>query len=376
MNNPPSPTSTERKALAERLHWISKDVSGPLNHAQRVMLTEAADLLEHIPDPVGSVAILNALRKYHPAVEADWPIAIDIVAAAAPQSAGVSENDSEMEQPRIADGGQCNEQQPHAPSLELNISKEWCLRMAELEGDSEIGAGFETCPTQRIYPMTDDQIKHMVDRFLSWKLPEHFNPDCGINFDANAAIKLNPRNHKFEPIGTNLFSATQADAMVRHMLEGLPANAETRRNDSGECPPPAVFADPIPSPVSDRTAWLCEMNGAAVNYAKINPDDYDEHWTDKVDDALQFARKIDAENYIAHYGWTHVKAVEHMWCEPRPAAPVSEAEVIERCAKVAESVAFDAWVAEATAPKWLFPTDSMKRAIASAIRALSTSIEK
>jgi hypothetical protein len=27
---------------------------------------------------------------------------------------------------------------------------------------------------------------------------------------------------KHEPSGTNLFDATQADAMVRHMLEGLP----------------------------------------------------------------------------------------------------------------------------------------------------------
>lgn len=69
--------------------------------------------------------------------------------------------------------------------------------------------------------MTDDQIKHMVNRFLSWKLPEHFNPDCGIHFDADAAIKLNPRNRKYEPVGTNLFSATQADAMVRYMLEGV-----------------------------------------------------------------------------------------------------------------------------------------------------------
>lgn len=78
----------------------------------------------------------------------------------------------------------------------------------------------------------EDQIKHMVDRFLSWKLPEHFNPDGGINFDADAAIKLNPRNRKYEPVGTNLFSATQADAMVRYMIEGLlpPAPQATKKS--------------------------------------------------------------------------------------------------------------------------------------------------
>ncbi len=31
--------------------------------------------------------------------------------------------------------------------------------------------------------MTEDQIKHMVNRFLGWKLPEHFKPDAGISFE-------------------------------------------------------------------------------------------------------------------------------------------------------------------------------------------------
>lgn len=70
--------------------------------------------------------------------------------------------------------------------------------------------------------MTDDQIKHMVDRFLGWKLPSDFTPDCGIEFDANAAVKRNPRNSRYEPSGTNLFDAAQADAMIRYMVEGLP----------------------------------------------------------------------------------------------------------------------------------------------------------
>ena len=72
--------------------------------------------------------------------------------------------------------------------------------------------------------MTDAQIKHMVDRFLSWKLPENFNPDCGISFNRffNEYNKHAAHPVKAEPSGTNLFDATQADAMVRHMLEGLP----------------------------------------------------------------------------------------------------------------------------------------------------------
>ncbi|MDB5440887.1 MAG: CcrColossus [Caulobacteraceae bacterium] len=73
--------------------------------------------------------------------------------------------------------------------------------------------------------MTEEQIKHMRDRFLFWKLPANFAPDCGIRFDADAAKKLNPTNHRYESVGTNLFDATQADGMVRFMVEDLPASA-------------------------------------------------------------------------------------------------------------------------------------------------------
>lgn len=63
--------------------------------------------------------------------------------------------------------------------------------------------------------MTDYQIKRMVERFLTWKLPEDFNPDGGIKFEKIA-------NH--QPVGTNLFTATQAELMVRHMIDGYEAD--------------------------------------------------------------------------------------------------------------------------------------------------------
>ena len=69
--------------------------------------------------------------------------------------------------------------------------------------------------------MTEEQIKYMVDRFLSWKLPEDFNPDGGISFKKMFNDHL-PIPSKYEPSGTNLLGATQADAMVRHMVEGMP----------------------------------------------------------------------------------------------------------------------------------------------------------
>lgn len=63
--------------------------------------------------------------------------------------------------------------------------------------------------------MNEEQIKHMVNKFLSWKLPEDFNPDAGIGFDRSKVFGM-------YPIGTNLLDATQATEMVKHMIKDLP----------------------------------------------------------------------------------------------------------------------------------------------------------
>ncbi len=68
--------------------------------------------------------------------------------------------------------------------------------------------------------MGEEQIRHMVSRFLAWRLPATFNPDCGISFKPTFAHSAGEM--KNEPIGTNLFDAVQAEAMVRHMVSDLP----------------------------------------------------------------------------------------------------------------------------------------------------------
>jgi len=69
--------------------------------------------------------------------------------------------------------------------------------------------------------MTDEQIKHMANRFLSWRLPDDFSPDNGISFDpvASKGTKYETRR---QPVGTNLFTATQAEAMARFLVEDMP----------------------------------------------------------------------------------------------------------------------------------------------------------
>lgn len=62
-------------------------------------------------------------------------------------------------------------------------------------------------------------IERMVNRFLAWKLPNDFNPDGGISFKAEYNEgTAHPGKH--EPTGTNLLTATQAKAMVEHMVNG------------------------------------------------------------------------------------------------------------------------------------------------------------
>lgn len=65
----------------------------------------------------------------------------------------------------------------------------------------------------------EKEIRRIANRFLSWKLPKDFNPDCGIQFDADAAKKIDPRNHRYEPLGTHLLTATQAQEMVRFIIQ-------------------------------------------------------------------------------------------------------------------------------------------------------------
>ena len=61
--------------------------------------------------------------------------------------------------------------------------------------------------------MTDNKIDEMVNRFLSWKLPVDFSPDCNISFDRKTASTW-PNSW---PIGTNLLTADQAREMIKHI---------------------------------------------------------------------------------------------------------------------------------------------------------------
>lgn len=54
-------------------------------------------------------------------------------------------------------------------------------------------------------------LNKLVNKFLSWKLPKDFSPDCGIVFNKH-------ENHHITPVGTNLFTAAQAKDMFSMLL--------------------------------------------------------------------------------------------------------------------------------------------------------------
>ena len=92
----------------------------------------------------------------------------------------------------------------------------------------------------------EEIIKRAVDKFLGWQLPEDFRPDGGISFEpvGNAGT---PYEFTRRPMGTNLFSGEQAEAMFRACI-------------------PREYGSAAPDPAPDREAeyrriWL-ERAGA------------------------------------------------------------------------------------------------------------------
>lgn len=65
--------------------------------------------------------------------------------------------------------------------------------------------------------ISDAQIKRMVEKFLCWELPTDFSPDNGITFDPIGS-RGTPYEFRRKPVGTNLLTAQQAEAMIRHIL--------------------------------------------------------------------------------------------------------------------------------------------------------------
>jgi hypothetical protein len=59
----------------------------------------------------------------------------------------------------------------------------------------------------------------MVNRFIGWPLPKDFAPDAGISYNPEVNInQVTGEPYPNSPSGTNLFTATQAEAMFHYAL--------------------------------------------------------------------------------------------------------------------------------------------------------------
>jgi hypothetical protein len=99
--------------------------------------------------------------------------------------------------------------------------------------------------------MTEEQIKHMVERFLAWRLPEDFNPDAGITFTPNYNVGT-AFAMRYKPVGTNLFNYAQAEAMVRHMLGDELTDDAKQEREAGLKPCPCCETDAVVLPHAMR----------------------------------------------------------------------------------------------------------------------------
>lgn len=85
-------------------------------------------------------------------------------------------------------------------------------RLAELLDEDQFSEMEEMARDAGVSPAPerDVLIAGAVNRFLGWQLPDDFYPDCGISFD---------RTRTYHPIGTNLFTASQAKQMFEYVLD-------------------------------------------------------------------------------------------------------------------------------------------------------------
>lgn len=74
---------------------------------------------------------------------------------------------------------------------------------------------------------------------------------------------------------------------------------------------------------TEEAGWLVELNGERPRWWCVvrgkEPD-----WSTNASQALRFARKVDAEDYINEAGWTEAFASEHIWTDTRAALQQSE----------------------------------------------------
>lgn len=166
---------------------------------------------------------------------------------------------------------------------------------------------------------------------------------------------------------------------LRRVLEGPIGNTDLRLTLQAICLRLTnALADPIPEATADEEVergWLIELKPSVARQPTWFH--LDDEWTTDSTKALRFARKADAEAFIAHSGWTEAFASEHMWGLPASRAalrrstetdkPGVREAALEEAAKVAASFG------DPVCNPFTFTRHAHAQEVATAIRALSAS---
>lgn len=136
----------------------------------------------------------------------------------------------------------------------------------------------------------------MVTRFLGWKLPADFNPDCGVSFKQTHSESGPWGPQKHEPIGTNLLNADQARAMLEHVLATPPAAGVSHGEAVEGRTVWDIVGEERPRPASMTTSpneamlHLIELVGA-LQGAFISSWQSTHHWQKQLDEAQDFLNR-------------------------------------------------------------------------------------
>ncbi len=129
----------------------------------------------------------------------------------------------------------------------LKDHPQWCTfySAVKLEERNIATRSEEIAPvTATASPVTDE----MVNRFLSWRLPATFSPDGDVSFDGQLH---DPQSHWW-PVGTNLFNADEARAMLAHVLAPATANPYQAFEPTTLDPSPSDKVETIQSGLKHR----------------------------------------------------------------------------------------------------------------------------
>ena len=78
----------------------------------------------------------------------------------------------------------------------------------------QLETAFDGLGSGRKVKIMDAIIQRIANKVLCWKLPKTFRPDCGISFQPKHSIGT-PYESEYEPTGTNLLDAKEAEDMIR-----------------------------------------------------------------------------------------------------------------------------------------------------------------